>query len=85
MRRNYDDPEYKRFRQDDLKRDKGRCRMPHCKSRRNLHVHHIKTWANAFYMRYDVYNGITLCKKCHEEVTGRESHYENLFRDIIDG
>jgi 5-methylcytosine-specific restriction endonuclease McrA len=83
--RNYNDPEYKQFRKDVLKRDKGKCRMPNCKSKRNLHVHHIKTWANASSMRYEVYNGITLCKKCHDMVTGKEIHYENLFRELLDG
>jgi 5-methylcytosine-specific restriction endonuclease McrA len=85
MKRNYADPAYKRFRSQVLKRDKGKCRMPGCKSKRNLNVHHIRTWANASSLRYEVSNGITLCSSCHRSITGKESHYENLFREIIDG
>ena len=85
MKRNYADPAYKRFRLQVLKRDKGKCRMPGCKSKRNLNVHHIRTWSNASSLRYEVSNGITLCSSCHRSITGKESHYENLFREIIDG
>jgi 5-methylcytosine-specific restriction endonuclease McrA len=85
MKRNYDDPQYEQFRKDVLKRDKRMCQMPGCKSRRNLHVHHIKKWASASSLRYDINNGITLCKFCHKMVTGKEIHYEHLFKSIING
>lgn len=85
MNRNYDDPAYKKFRIDVLKRDKFKCQMPGCKSKKNLNVHHIKTWAGASSLRYEKSNGITLCRYCHKSITGKESHYEQLFREIIDG
>lgn len=85
MRRNYDDPQYEDFRKDVIKRDKRMCRMPGCKSKSNLHVHHIRPWAKAASLRYDTSNGITLCKNCHKSITGQESHYEALFLEIING
>lgn len=85
MKRNYDDPQYEDFRKEVLRRDKKICRMPGCKSRSMLHVHHIKPWSKAAALRYDTSNGITLCKNCHKSITGQESHYEALFLEIING
>jgi hypothetical protein len=85
MRRNYDDPAYKKFRIDVLKRDKRQCRMPGCGKRKRLNVHHIRKWASAHSLRYDVSNGITLCKYCHDSIKGKEIHYEALFKEIING
>ena len=85
MRRNYNDPEYARFRKEVLKRDKGKCRMPNCKSRKNIEVHHIQTWSHAHTLRYEVSNGITLCRSCHKSITGKECHYVPLFMEIING
>tara|TARA_R100000152_G_C6616601_1_gene68692 strand:- start:85 stop:342 length:258 start_codon:yes stop_codon:yes gene_type:complete len=85
MRRNYNDPVYLQFRKEVIKRDRGQCKMPGCKSKKNLQVHHISKWANAHSLRYEVSNGITLCKYCHKSITGKESHYELLFREIING
>lgn len=85
MKRNYNDPAYKKFRTDVLKRDNFKCQMPGCKSKKNLHVHHIQTWAGASSLRYEKNNGITLCRYCHNSITGKESHYQHLFREIVDG
>lgn len=83
MRRNYQDPAYKQFRTDVLKRDKFKCKMPNCNCRSRLQVHHIKKWANAGALRYDPSNGITLCYKCHKSISGKEHHYESLFRELV--
>jgi 5-methylcytosine-specific restriction endonuclease McrA len=83
MKRNYDDPVYKRWRISVYKRDNFTCQMPGCKKKTTLQAHHIQKWANASMLRYDIDNGITLCKKCHKEVTGNEHHYQSLFRDIL--
>ncbi len=85
MRRNYNDPYYKEFRLQVLKRDKFKCKMPNCNSKYRLNVHHIQKWSGASALRYEPSNGITLCASCHKSITGKESHYENLFRKIVDG
>ncbi len=73
-KRDYNDPIYRKFRQNVLKRDGKKCKM--CRSRRKLVVHHIKKWSSASALRFDEKNGITLCEKCHAQVTGKELHYE---------
>ena len=82
--RNYADPAYKKFRTDVLKRDKFTCKM--CKTKKKkVYVHHIRKWASASSLRYEVSNGITLCYNCHKEVTGKEHHYESYLLGLIDG
>ena len=39
-----------------------------CKSRKRLHCHHLKSWADFPELRYDVSNGEVLCRNCHIEV-----------------
>jgi predicted metal-binding protein len=35
-------------------------------------------------MRYDVSNGITLCKKCHDVTQGNEEVYETFFYKLLE-
>lgn len=83
MKRNYNDEEYTKFRKEVLARDKRKCQMPNCKNKTNLQVHHVKKWSKAHSLRYDIKNGITLCKRCHRSISGKEHHYESLFIEII--
>jgi 5-methylcytosine-specific restriction endonuclease McrA len=83
MRRNYEDPVYKDWRKKVYKRDGFKCQMPQCNSNFRLQAHHIKKWSSAAALRYEVDNGITLCRECHEKVNGFESHYEYIFNTIV--
>ena len=83
MRRNYDDPVYAEWRKRVLSRDKYKCQMPRCKNKRRLQVHHIKKWSSASMLRFEMDNGITLCARCHKEVTSNEHLYERLFTEIV--
>lgn len=83
MRRNYDDPVYRDWRVRVYKRDKFTCQMPGCSYKKYLNAHHIQKWASASSLRFDVDNGITLCKNCHKKVTGSEQHYQGLFQQIV--
>lgn len=39
-----------------------------CGSEENLHAHHIRPISVAKKYQYDIYNGITLCEKCHKRI-----------------
>jgi 5-methylcytosine-specific restriction endonuclease McrA len=83
MRRNYDDPVYKDWRKKVYQRDGFKCQMPKCSSKYRLQAHHIKKWSTAATLRYDIDNGITLCRECHDRINGFESHYEAMFNTIV--
>jgi 5-methylcytosine-specific restriction endonuclease McrA len=85
MKRNYNDPAYEDFRKRVLKRDGKKCMMPGCDSKKNLNIHHIRKWSSAASLRYEISNGITLCRECHKSITGKETHYESLFMELIYG
>lgn len=67
-------------------RDNHMCQYPGCKSTEGPQAHHIRRWVDARHLRYDTFNGITLCAKCHVgKVTGHEKHYELTFLRIVQG
>jgi predicted restriction endonuclease len=76
-------PEYWAFRKEVLKRDQFTCQFPGCMEKKNLEVHHIKKYAASARLRTEKFNGITLCKKHHEMVTGKEEVFEGEFFKII--
>lgn len=67
----YAKPEYKNFVKSILKRDDYTCQKCGIKNgygkKINLEVHHIKSYAEYPELRFAINNGITLCKKCHNE------------------
>jgi predicted restriction endonuclease len=83
MFRNYDDPIYKKWRKDVYSRDKFCCQWPGCSNNKKLNAHHIRTWANFPALRYDINNGITLCKQHHKMIQGMEDSYESVFLRIL--
>lgn len=81
-KRDYADPLYKKFREDVRNRDRG-CRFPNCSSHKKLQVHHILPWSSHPALRYSIGNGITLCRKHHDMIKGKEVSYAQLFIRII--
>lgn len=85
MTRNWDDPNYKKWRVSVYKRDNFQCQMPGCKSKKRLNAHHIKRWADNPALRFNVNNGITLCYNCHKKIHNREDQYELFFYQLLIG
>ena len=79
--RNYDDPQYKKWRYLVYKRDAFTCRL--CGSNNDLQAHHIKRWSEFPTLRFVVNNGITLCKLCHTLVKDREAEHEAQFTALV--
>lgn len=63
---------YRQWRSKVFERDNWTCQTCWRKSSVGdsvyLEPHHIKGWAKFPELRYEVFNGITLCKDCHKEV-----------------
>jgi 5-methylcytosine-specific restriction endonuclease McrA len=74
---------YDKCRRDVFRRDKYCCQMPECKSRYRIQMHHITRYADSINGRNNPENCITLCKRCHEKVTGHETHYAQMFFGIV--
>ena len=80
------DPDRKRFesvewRNKVFERDNYTCQE--CGMQGKLECHHIKLWSKYPEYRYDVNNGITLCKKCHRKIRGNEEELEDKFKLLI--
>lgn len=65
-------PEYRIWKKGVLKRDKYTCQL--CGSDKSLHTHHINKFADYPDLRFDVDNGITLCKHCHKYIHKNKNH-----------
>jgi predicted restriction endonuclease len=83
MLRNFNDPNYKKWRKAVYQRDGYKCRWPNCNLKRKLNAHHIKTWADFPGLRFEVANGISLCKYHHDLIKGMENIYESTFLRIL--
>jgi len=83
-RRNWKDPAYANWRRKVRERDNFKCQWPGCEARGRLEVHHIKTWGSHPGLRYDISNGITLCKKCHDSIKGKENDFEYFFIKVLE-
>lgn len=54
---------YKEWRKAVFERDGFHCVK--CGTKKDLQAHHIKPWKNNKALRYEVSNGVLLCRKCH--------------------
>ncbi len=62
---------YRHWRKSILKRDNYICQRCN-KTPKKIHVHHIKKFCDYPDERFNINNGITLCKKCHINLHKKE-------------
>ena len=71
-KRNRSTKKYRAWRKAIFERDDYTCQV--CRKRGGkLEAHHIEPWAVCMKKRYDVSNGITLCKDCHKQIHKRKA------------
>ena len=52
-----------------FERDGHRCIL--CRSVENLTAHHLIAWMTSPELRFEIDNGVTLCRKCHDIIEGK--------------
>lgn len=78
----YSTPQYKRWRARVFARDKHTCRL--CGATNvYFEAHHILRKVDFPHLTYRTSNGVTLCKPCHNAVTGNEYKYVPLFQELL--
>jgi hypothetical protein len=74
---------FKNWREAVFKRDDYTCQV--CGERGvYLEPHHIKRFADYLGLRYELSNGITLCRECHKPMKLKEEKYEPLLIKILE-
>lgn len=81
--RNFNDPQYIKWRKEVYERDKYTCRWPGCNSKTCINAHHIRKWADFPHLRFVISNGITLCEDHHNKIKNQEEYYVGLFMSIL--
>lgn len=69
-------PESRLWRKAVLERDKNHCRRCHGTAR--LETHHIHPFGQYPEKRWEVSNGVTLCRSCHQLFRHREMEYAEI-------
>ena len=76
-------PEYSKWRYSTFERDGFACVMCGCNKGGVLQAHHINPVGCNPELVYVSDNGITLCKKCHSSIRGKESDYVETFQNFL--
>lgn len=74
-------PEYIKWRKAVFVRDKYKCVV--CSSNFKIQAHHIHNWASFPALRYIKHNGVTLCKKCHDQFHAVNGKKYNTIGQLI--
>ena len=65
------------------KRDNWKCKIDNLDCEGRLESHHILSWKDYPELRYDINNGICLCKKHHPKKRNEEINLILTFQQII--
>jgi hypothetical protein len=76
-------PAYKAWRKEVCDRDDWKCRINNDVCEGRLEAHHIESFTNNPEIKYDVSNGICLCKKHHPRKRIYEKILINYFKELV--
>lgn len=62
------------------KRDHRTCQK--CQSKEKLRAHHILSWKDYPELRFELSNGITLCKSCHDKLHINKSRNNQIHESV---
>lgn len=82
--RSLHDPRYKQWHKEVKSRDGWRCKIGNQVCSGRLEAHHILSWSKFPELRYEVKNGITLCKFHHPRRRDEESRLSPYFQRLIE-
>lgn len=83
-RQKRNDMAYKEWRFNVWKRDNFKCRMADDNCAGKIIAHHILGWSNFLEKRYDITNGITLCRHHHPRKRADEIRLISTFNKLIE-
>lgn len=79
-----DSAQYKEWRKQVYIRDVYRCRMPGCNSNsKDIAAHHIYPKKKYPEKQFEINNGITLCRSCHETTYGKEEQFVDALVRVV--
>jgi hypothetical protein len=73
--------EYRQWRMEVFTRDNFECKM--CKEKVGLQAHHILSWREFPELRYDINNGIALCRAHHPRKRAEEKRLSPYFMELV--
>lgn len=77
------DMAYREWRRLVWERDEFKCQIPDESCDKKFEAHHIVRWVEDEKLRYEVSNGITLCKKHHPRKNNDVKALKNTFINIV--
>lgn len=77
------DANYEYWNKQCRERDSNKCKMGNEKCGGRLEVHHILRWHDYPELRYDLNNGITLCKNHHPRKKEEEIRLSPYFKELL--
>lgn len=82
-KRDTHDPCVKQWRKKIFERDLYKCKLKNKECCGNIQAHHILRWSDFPDLRYEVSNGITLCRYHHPRTRKKEKEMEGLFKSLV--
>ena len=75
---------YKDWRRKVWERDNLKCKLSNSDCSKKIIAHHILGWTKYPKLRYEVNNGITLCRHHHPRKRSEEMRLAPVFHKLID-